>query len=245
MIKCIIIDDEPLARLLVLEYLQQYTDIEVVAECSDGFEGVKKVEELKPDLIFLDIQMPKISGFEMLELLDHKPGVIFATAFDEYALKAFDLHALDYLLKPFSAERFAQAIDKWRIHKQGTQQAVEQLLHEDLGTNLNNNRVIVKVKDKIKIIPAVEIFYIEASGDFVKIVTTEGTFLKSRTMSYFENLLDQSQFIRIHRSYLLNINELTRLELYEKDSYLAILKSGSKLPISKTGYTKLKSIIGI
>ncbi len=248
MIKVLVIDDEPLARAIVLEFLQKFPEFEVVAECGDGFEGVKRVEEHKPDLIFLDIQMPKISGFEMLELLDHKPAVIFTTAFDEYAIKAFDAHAIDYLLKPFSEERFGQAIEKWKNNRQHVSintEAVDKILDESGFMAGANNRVVVKVRDKIKIVPTADIKYIEAAGDFVKIITAEATYLKSKTMAYFENSLDASQFVRVHRSYILNIHELTRIELYEKDSYLAVLKGNEKLAVSKAGYAKLKQIMGI
>jgi two-component system, LytTR family, response regulator len=248
MIQAIVIDDEPLARAIVLEYLQKYPNIQVIAECADGFEGVKKIEELKPDLVFLDIQMPKISGFEMLELLDHRPAVIFATAFDEYAIKAFDNHAIDYLLKPFSQERFEQAMQKWQTNYQGKNiknEGVENFLAQSGFMASAQNRIVVKVRDKIKIIPTADLLFIEASGDFVKIHTSEGVFLKSKTMAYFESSLDSSLFVRIHRSYILHITELTRLELYEKDSYLAVLKNSQKIPVSKAGYSKLKHILGI
>lgn len=242
--KVIIIDDEPLARMLIAESLSKYTNFEIVAECADGFEGVKKITELQPDLIFLDIQMPKINGFEMLELLDQLPSVIFTTAFDEYAIKAFDLNAVDYLLKPFSEERFAKAIHKW----QSTQSKPNNITHFIENQSINqgqSNRIVVKTKGKIKIIPAIEVEYIEASIDFVKIYTNGEMYLKSKTMNYFETGLDASQFVRVHRSYIVNIEQITRLENYEKDGYLAILKNQNKIPVSKTGYQKLKEIMGI
>jgi two-component system, LytTR family, response regulator len=244
MTRVIIIDDEPLARLIITEYLSKYADFEIVGECGDGFEGVKKITELKPDLIFLDVQMPKITGFEMLELVDELPGVIFTTAFDEYAIKAFDSNAIDYLLKPFGEERFGKAIQKWQAtHSQSNSlNRFVQNTHNSLG---QQNRIVVKTKGKIKIIQAEEVNYIEAASDFVKIYTKEGMFLKSKTMNYFEENLDSGKFIRVHRSYLLNIEQLTRLELYEKDSYLAILKDNTKVPISKTGYQKLKAVMGV
>jgi two-component system, LytTR family, response regulator len=248
MIKAIIIDDEPLARALVLEYIAIYPEIEVIAECGDGFEGVKKITELKPDLIFLDIQMPKITGFEMLELLDEIPSVIFTTAFDEFAIKAFDNNAIDYLLKPFSADRFAKAINKWKASNQKPAENIQKI--DEILENKDNglgkkNRIVLKDKGKIKIIAVETVNYIEASSDFVKIFTEEGMFLKSKTMNYFENTLDGNMFVRVHRSYFININKLTRLELYEKDSYIAILSNGTKIPISKTGHRKLKLILGI
>jgi two-component system, LytTR family, response regulator len=248
MIKAIIIDDEPLARLIIKEYLQKYTEIEVVGECGDGFDGVKKITELKPDLVFLDIQMPKITGFEMLELLDNMPAIIFTTAFDEYALKAFDANAIDYLLKPFSEERFNKAIDKCvntLNSADNTNKTIETFIENNVIATAQSNRIVVKTMGKIKIIPVDEVNYIEASSDFVKIFTKEGMFLKSKTMNYFENALDNEQFVRVHRSFILNINQVTRLELYEKDSFVAILKDNTKVPISKNGYQKMKLVMGV
>jgi two-component system LytT family response regulator len=245
MSKVIIIDDEPLARILVKEYLQKYPSLEVVEECNDGFEGVKAIQQHQPDLIFLDIQMPKINGFEMLELLDNKPAVIFATAFDEYAIKAFDAHAIDYLLKPFSQERFDKAIQKWQQQQPPVQKNLTELLDTAAQSPAQNNRVVVKNGSKIKIIPAHEIWYLEAADDYVKIYTAEGYFLKNKTMSFFEQSLDAAQFVRSHRSYILNIQQITRIDPYEKDNHIAILKSGAKVPVSRSGYVKLRQILGL
>ena len=245
MIKTIIIDDEPLARGIVAEYLQSYPDIKIMQECGDGFEGVKAIAEHNPDLIFLDVQMPKINGFEMLELLDNAPGVIFTTAFDDYAIKAFETHAIDYLLKPFSRERFDKAIKRWMEQKTTNGEQPIANSYQLMANSPENNRVVVKTGTKIRIIPLHEIHYLEADDDYVKIHTAEGSFLKKKTMNYFETVLDKAQFIRVHRSYMVKIQEVTRIEPYEKDSHIAILKSGAKVPISKTGYPKLKSILGI
>jgi len=245
MIKTIIIDDEPLARGIVAEYLQHYPDIKVVQECGDGFEGVKAIAEHKPDLIFLDVQMPKINGFEMLELLDNAPDVIFTTAFDDYAIKAFETHAVDYLLKPFSRERFDKAIKRWMENKSANSEQQQPNSQWPIANGQENNRVVVKTGTKIRIIPLHEIIYLEADDDYVKIHTAEGSFLKKKTLSFFESVLDKAQFIRVHRSYMVKIQEVVRIEPYEKDSHIAILKSGAKVPISKTGYPKLKSILGI
>ncbi|HSY77214.1 MAG TPA: LytTR family transcriptional regulator DNA-binding domain-containing protein [Bacteroidia bacterium] len=247
MIKVILIDDEPLARSILAEYLQNYTDISVVQECGDGFEGVKAIAQHQPDLIFLDVQMPKINGFEMLELLDSPPAVIFTTAFDDYAMKAFEAHAVDYLLKPFSKERFDKAMKKWKEHyeKPGSKEAVQSLIESASQQPDQHNRVVVKTGSKIRIIPMHEIQYLEADDDYVKIHTEDGSHLKKKTMSYFEEVLDKTQFVRVHRSYIIQIQQVTRIEPYEKEGHLAILKSGAKIPISKTGYPKLKSILGI
>lgn len=247
MIKAVLIDDEPLARAIVAEYLQSHTDIKVVQECGDGFEGVKAINEYQPDLIFLDVQMPKINGFEMLELLDNAPAVIFTTAFDEYAMKAFEAHAIDYLLKPFSKDRFDKAMTKWRerFEKPEAKKAVQELIESGSNQPDQHNRVVVKTGTKIRIIPMTEIQYLEADDDYVKIHTAEGSYLKKKTMSYFEDVLDKSQFVRVHRSFIIQIQQVTRIEPYEKEGHLAILKSGERIPISKTGYPKLKSILGI
>lgn len=246
MIKVLLIDDEPLARSVVKEYLQHYPQISIVQECSDGFEGVKAIMQHQPDLIFLDIQMPKINGFEMLELVENPPAVIFTTAYDEHAIRAFETHAVDYLLKPFSRERFDKAVHKWMDRKQVPEQALTETLIETAAlAQGQNQRIVVKITGKIKIIPVHEILYLEAADDFVKIYTGEGAFLKNKTMQYFENLLHDQQFIRIHRSYIVSINQVTRLDQYDKDSYQAVLRPGIKLPVSKTGYNKLKTILGL
>ncbi len=247
MIKTILIDDEPLARLIVREYLQNYNEIEIVQECNDGFEGVKAIMQHNPDLIFLDIQMPKITGFEMLELIEQPPAVIFTTAFDEYAIKAFETHAIDYLLKPFSKERFDKAMEKWlaQANVQQQKKATENLIQSTVDLPEQAERIVVKTAGKIKIIPTREIHYLEAADDYVKLHTREGAFLKNKTMSYFEQSLNAAQFVRTHRSYIINVQEITRIDPYEKESHLAILKSGAHVPVSKTGYVKLKSVLGL
>jgi two-component system LytT family response regulator len=246
MIKVILIDDEPLARSMVSEYLQTYPDISIVQECNDGFEGVKAIGQHKPDLIFLDIQMPKINGFEMLELIDAPPSVIFTTAFDEYAIKAFEAHAVDYLLKPFAKERFDKAIQKWLTARQTSIPAPPPpALMEMASQPEEKNRIVVKKGSNIVILPVHTIYYLEAFDDYVKIHTKDGFYLKKKTMSYFEQTLDAKEFVRIHRSYLLNLQELTRIEPLEKDNHVALLKSGVRIPLSQSGYTKLKEVLGI
>jgi two-component system, LytTR family, response regulator len=258
-IKAIIIDDEPLARMIVQEYLATYTEIKVLQECSDGFEGIKAIQQHRPDLIFLDIQMPKINGFEMLELVEEPPAVIFTTAFDEYAIKAFESHAVDYLLKPFNKERFDKAVRKWIDHRAGGAantaakgpatdtdgDPTGALLETAAQSPAQQQRIVVKTGGKIKIIPLEDIHYMEAADDYVKIHTHNGAFLKNRTMSYFEKALDGAQFVRTHRSYILNVQQVTRIDPYEKDSHLCILQSGAQVPVSKAGYVKLKTVLGL
>jgi len=247
MIKALIIDDEPLARMIVKEYLQKHQGIELLQECNDGFEGLKAIQQYQPDLIFLDIQMPKINGFEMLELIDQPPAVIFTTAFDEYAIKAFESHAVDYLLKPFSQERFDKAVQKMIEQRSisPVSKISEPLLEAASQTAPQNQRIVVKNGSKIKIIPVEDVYYLEAADDYVKIFTKEGSFLKNKTMSHFEQSLDKNLFVRTHRSCIVNIQQITRIDPYEKDGHIAILKSGGRVSVSKTGYVKLKEVLGI
>ncbi|GAB3194053.1 two-component system LytT family response regulator [Pontibacter aydingkolensis] len=247
MSKCLIIDDEPLARSIVAEYLQSHREIEVAQECGDGFEGVKAIMQHQPDLIFLDVQMPKINGFEMLELVEHAPSVIFTTAFDEYAIKAFEANAVDYLLKPFSKTRFDAAVQKWQEQRKANapETKLQQLEETTAKQPEEQVRIVVKVGNNIKIIPVADVLYFEAYDDYVKIHTKEGTFLKKKTMSYYENTLDASQFTRVHRSFILALPQLTRIEPLEKDSHIALLKTGQRIPLSKSGYTKLRAVLGL
>lgn len=248
MIRALLIDDEPLARMVVREYLMGFPQIEVLQECGDGFEGLKAIQQHQPDLIFLDVQMPKINGFEMLELVDEQPAVIFTTAFDEYAIKAFEAHATDYLLKPFSKDRFNKAIEKFLAqapHTAAPKQEQEQLLETASHSPAQHERIVVKTGTKVKIIPVADVQYLQADDDYVSVFTQEGSYLKNKTMSFFEQTLDGRQFVRVHRSYIVSVQEITRIDPYEKDSHLAILKSGAKIPVSKTGYVKLKQVLGI
>lgn len=240
----IIIDDEPLARVIVKEYLQPYSEIKILAECNDGFEGLKLIQQYEPKLIFLDIQMPKINGFEMLELIENPPSVIFTTAFDEFAIKAFESSAVDYLLKPFSKDRFDKAIQKY-LQQQKPSNKTGDVLKTAAQSPSQQNRVVVKDGSKIKIIPVSQIQYLEAADDYVKIFLAEGSFLKKKTMGYFEESLQAFQFVRVHRSYIVNTQLITRIDAYEKDSHLLLLSTGAKIPVSKAGYNKLKDILGI
>lgn len=244
MYKAILIDDEPLARQLIATFLQPYTQVQVVAECNDGFEGFKAIQDLQPDLIFLDVQMPRVNGFEMLELLDNPPAVIFTTAFDEYALKAFEAHAVDYLLKPVSRERFDKAMQKW-LQQAGAKNLppMGQLLENDIYEGYQH-RIVVKDNGMIRIIPAQEINYIEASDDYVKIFTANGTYLKKSTLNHIEQSFDPKQFVRVHRSFLIPVSQLSRIEPYEKESHIALLHCGAKVVVSKSGMSRLKSLLG-
>lgn len=246
MSKIIIIDDEPLARSMVREYLELHPDLEISAECGDGFDGVKAIQQHQPDLIFLDIQMPKINGFEMLELLDQPPAVIFTTAFDEYAIKAFEAHAIDYLLKPFNQDRFDKAITRWKEQQANeSEKRTKDLLETASHSPQQSQRIVVRNGSKIKIIPVKDVLYLEAADDYVKIHTNDGYYLKNKTMGHFENALDGQVFVRSHRSYIVNVQEITRIDPYEKDNHVAILRNGVKVPVSRGGFGKLKEVLGL
>ena len=244
MYKVILIDDEPLARQLLKSLLEPYKQVEVVAECGDGFEGFKAIQELNPDLIFLDIQMPRLNGFEMLELLDNPPAVIFTTAFDEYALKAFESHAVDYLLKPIVKDRFEKAMQKWLQQAANKERPQVSALLENNIYEGYQHRIVVKDNSLIRIIPAQDIYYIEANDDYIKIVTKDGSYLKKSTLSHIEQTLDPQQFVRVHRSYLVPVTQLMRIEPYEKESHIALLHCGAKVTVSKSGMAKLKTLLG-
>jgi len=241
--KVIIIDDEPLARSVVESYLKSFTDFQIVQQCSNGFEGLKAIEEHTPDLVFLDIQMPKINGFEMLELIDNPPAVIFTTAYDEYAIKAFETSAVDYLLKPFSKERFDKAINKW-LQSTGSISS-EEISSLQQTRSDEHVRIVVKDGGEIKIIPTMDVLFFEAYDDYVKIHTKTGYHLKKKTMTHYESVLPKQQFIRIHRSFIINIDALHKIESFEKNSYRATLSNEKTIPISRTAYPILKSKLGL
>ena len=242
-IRTVIIEDETPAREILKHYLKDFENIEIIGECPDGFTGLKTISDLKPDLIFLDIQMPKLTGFEMLEVLEERPEIIFTTAYDQYAIKAFELNAVDYLLKPFPKERLREAVKKV-IEKSGTIKAqskpADQLLAKRPETASALNRVVVRKGNAINLIPIDQIKYIEAQDDYVMIYHSAGKALKQQTMKFYEDNLPAKDFVRIHRSYIVKVSEINRIEPYGKDNHIAILKSGEKLPVSRSGYKHLK-----
>ena len=245
-IKSVIIDDEKLAREIIKNYLKDNDKIELTGECSNGFDGIKIINEVKPDLIFLDIQMPKINGFEMLELLDDPPVIIFTTAFDQYALKAFEVNAIDYLLKPFSHERFDEALDKAYLKisdKTKISSEIKKLVQQNESRSEFLDRIVIKDGPQISVVPAVSVKYLEAQDDYVMIYSDEGKFLKQKTMKYFEEHLNPKDFIRVHRSYIASVKRIKKIELLEKETYQIILEDKSSLPVSKSGYDKLKEIL--
>lgn len=244
MYKVLLIDDEPLARQLITALLKNHPQFEIVGECGDGFEGFKAIQQHAPDLLFLDVQMPRLSGFELLELLDTPPAVIFITAFDAFATKAFDAAAIDYLLKPVTKERFDKAISKW-LEKAGDRNtiAIPPMMPEMANAGYQQ-RIVVKDNGTIRIIPAGDILYLEAADDYVKIVTAQATFLKKATLGSLEAALDPAQFVRVHRSFIIPVSGLAKIEPYEKDSHIARLTGGAKILISKSGMARLKAVLG-
>jgi len=241
-IKAVIIDDEQPARELIKVYLQDFPEIILVGEAENGFEGAKLINQLLPKLVFLDIQMPKIDGFELLELLDYQPSVIFCTAYDQYAIKAFDNNALDYLLKPFSRQRFAEAVAKIQLSKRKEQQVS---LPSPMEYRKPLSRIVVKDRKEIIIIDVEKILYLEAQDDYVELHTAQGKWLKKQTMKYFEQALDETKFVRVHRKYILHLAEVAKLDKLGKETFVVVLKSGASIPVSPAGYQKLKLQLGI
>jgi two-component system LytT family response regulator len=246
-IKTLIIDDEALARDLLRNYLAQDDRVEIVGECSNGYEGLLAIGKLNPDLVFLDIQMPKINGFELLELLTNPPAIIFSTAYDQYAIKAFEANAVDYLLKPYPSERVTNALNKAleKINSRGIRGEFRHLISSHDEETGIINRIIVKSGRKIHIIPVESVYYIESQDDFVMIYCKEGHFMKLKTMKYFETHLDSQQFIRIHRSYIVNVSQIAEIQQYEKESWIVLTKQGAKIKVSKAGYINLKEKLKI
>lgn len=242
MIKTLIIDDEHLARELIKKRISHYPEFTVIGEASNGFDGYKLIQDLQPDLVFLDIQMPKITGFELLEMLEEKPVIIFATAYDEFAIKAFNENATDYLLKPFSDERFSEALEKAK-EKLYVKNLHNRAFHYPLVKSESElNRLIVKETGRILIIPTEEIVFIEAQDDYALISTQTKKYLKKTTLKELEERLDKSKFFRIHRSYIVNVAFVDEIIRMGKDLYSLTIKNGQKLPVSKTGYDSLKTV---
>ncbi|MGD0036860.1 MAG: LytTR family DNA-binding domain-containing protein [Bacteroidota bacterium] len=243
-IRTIIVDDEEPARLVLREFLSAHEEIKIVAECSNGFDAVKAITESKPDLVILDIQMPKLNGFEVLELVDQPPSIIFATAYNLYAVKAFEVHAVDYLLKPFSKGRLTEALEHAKKQiKKNISIPIQDIASSAGMKSLPIERILVKDGSKVHVIPVDKIDYIEAQDDYVAIKSDGKTHLKQERMAELEKELDKSKFVRVHRSYILNLERIARIELYAKDSRMAILKDGTKLLISRAGYDKLKTML--
>jgi two-component system, LytTR family, response regulator len=243
-VKAIIIDDEPLARMIVQEYLLSYPDITVIQECGDGFEGIKAIQQHHPDLLFLDIQMPKLDGFEVLELIDPGPAVIFVTAYDQYAMRAFDAHAVDYLLKPFTAERFERALERAKARLGERTLPPPAVAAEARPLAERPERIVVKDGPRVHVIPLDKLDYVEAQDDYVALHSAGKTYLKQQPIASLEASLDPARFIRIHRSAIVNLERVARIEPYGKESRIAILQDGARLPISRSGYARLMEAMG-
>ena len=240
----VIVDDEAPARALVREYLEQHSDVHVVAECTNGLEAVKAANELRPDLLILDIQMPKLDGFEVLDLIGaDTTGVVFTTAHDDYALRAFEVHAVDYLLKPFGPERFAESLRlaRSRIAQRQPIPARELLEAHREGSAID--RILIRDRSQVHVIPVEQIDYVEAQDDYVSIRAAGRSYLKEQTLGELEGQLAAKGFVRIHRRYILNVARLAKIELSEKDSRVAILNDKTELPISRSGYAKLRELL--
>jgi two-component system LytT family response regulator len=244
--KAVIVDDEDLARRVLREYIEKESDLEIVAECANGFDAVKAVAEHKPDVIFLDVQMPKLDGFEVLELIDRQIAVVFVTAFDQYAMRAFDAAAVDYLLKPFSLDRFRSALRK-------IGQRMGEIRPASLSAELSQaarpageylERIVVKDGARVHVIAAGRLDYAEAQDDYIALRSEGKTWLKQQTIASLEAALHPKRFIRIHRGYLVNIERITRIEPNTKDTWTAVLVDGSRIPVSRGGYARFNSLIG-
>ena len=242
-VRAVIVDDEDLARQVVRELLEAHPEIEIVAECGNGFEAVKAVTELKPDLLFLDIQMPKLDGFEVLELIGTDMAVIFATAYDQHALRAFEVHAVDYLLKPFGSERFEQALARARQRIGGKLPPPLDLKAATRTAGEFAERIVVRDGTRVHIIPTAKLDYVEAQDDYVALASEGKKHLKQQTISSLESSLDPARFLRIHRSYIVNLERVTKIEPYGKDTHLSILNDGTRLPVSRSGYGRLRSVL--
>lgn len=251
-LRILVVDDEQPARMLIREYLAGQPDLAVVGECADGFEAVKAVGELDPDILLLDIQMPKLDGFEVLELLDREIPVVFVTAYDSYSIRAFEVHAVDYLLKPYGRERLLEAIERARgrlAQLRMPQGVVTELLPETstarevARSRQPLDRILIRDGAKVHVVPVASVLYIEAQDDYVCVVTKDQKLLKQQTLTDLEASLDRRRFVRIHRSFLLNVDHLVKIEPYAKDSRVAILRGDIRLPVSRSGYERLRALL--
>jgi two-component system LytT family response regulator len=243
-LRVVIVDDEELARSILRELLSAHPDIEIVGECANGFEAVKAATDLKPDLMMLDVQMPKLDGFDVLELVGRDLPVIFVTAYDSYAVRAFDVHAVDYLLKPFSAERLAGALGRARARIRSRQPVpLGDLVTAARSSRTPLQRILIRERSDVHVIPVMKVDYFETQDDYVSVHSGGRSFLKEQALSELETLLDSASFVRIHRRYILNIARLAKIEMGVSDSRVAVLTDGTELPISRTGYARLRELL--
>jgi two-component system, LytTR family, response regulator len=242
-IGALIVDDEELARQVIRELLSAHPEIEILAECANGFEAVKTCAERKPDLIFLDVQMPRLTGFDVLELIGTDVPVIFVTAYDQYAMRAFDVHAVDYLLKPIGRERFEAALERAKGRFAEKMPSPQELAAAARPPQQYLDRLVVRDGTKVTLIPVAKLDYAEAQDDYVALASQGKKHLKQQTIASLEACLDPNGFVRIHRSYIVNLERVVRIEPYGKDSRLAILSDGTRLPVSRAGYARLKALL--
>jgi two-component system, LytTR family, response regulator len=244
-IRCVLVDDEDLARQVLREYLDGEADVEIVAECANGFDAVKAVGEHHPDLLFLDVQMPKLDGFEVLELVSGEVAVVFVTAYDQYAMKAFDAAAVDYLLKPFDLDRFRTALERVRrrLGERAARPNAAELKTAAQPPGHHARRIVVKDGTRVHIIPVGQLDYAEAQDDYVALHSAGKLYLKQQTISSLESSLDAGRFVRVHRSYLVNLDRIAKIEPYTKDTRLAVLVDGAQVPVSRAGYLRLKELM--
>lgn len=241
----LLVDDEELARRLLREMLSRHPDVVIAGECADGFEAVRAVAELAPDILFLDVQMPELSGFEVLELIEHRPAVVFVTAYDQYAVRAFEVHAVDYLLKPYRPERFDEALERARSRAAAgaTDVRPPALSAAARAPGEHARRIVVKDGARVAVLPASSLDFAEAQDDYVLLHAGGHRLLKQQTLGSLEEALDPARFVRVHRSYLLNLGRLARLAPGGKGSYTAVLSDGTELPVSRAGAARLRDVL--
>jgi len=242
-LRTLIVDDEELARKVLRELLGLHQEIEIIAECKNGLEAVKAVSLHKPDLLFLDVQMPKLTGFDVLELIGNQISTIFVTAYDEYAMKAFEVHAVDYLLKPVGKERLAAALERVKARPSEKLPAPAELAAASRPAGQFAERLVVKDGTRVTLIPVAKLEYAEAQDDYVALASEGRKHLKQQTIASLEASLDPNEFVRIHRSYIVSLERVTRIEPYGKDSRVAVLSSGVRLPVSRAGYARLQALL--
>jgi two-component system LytT family response regulator len=240
--RILIVDDEALARSVLQEFLRPHADIEIIGECANGFDAVQAIAELQPDLVFLDIQMPKLNGFDVVELSGQQTRYIFVTAYDQFAIKAFEIHAIDYLLKPFSQQRLDQALAHARSSLGSS--TASSLAAVAAARALPLDRILIRNGGKVHIIAVEKIDFIEAQDDYIQIHAEGKSHLKSQRLAELETQLAPEKFLRVHRSFILNIDRISHIEQYAKDSRMAILKDGGKVPVSRSGYQKIRALQG-
>ncbi len=250
LLRALIVDDELPACALMREYLGAEPGIEIVGECANGFEAVKAIGELQPDLVFLDVQMPKLDGFEVLDLLDDRPAVVFCTAYDEFAIRAFEVHAVDYLLKPFGRERLREALTRVRERLAASEAgsapaapSASELATSARAPGQHLERVLLRDGSQVHVVPVDKLDYLEAQDDYVEVHSEGRSWLKHQTLADLEAALDPSRFVRVHRSFVVNVERIARIELAAKDNRVAILRDGRELPVSRAGYARLKELL--